>query len=136
MNLVDQLHRDEGVRLKPYKDSVGKLTIGIGRNLDDVGISLPEVYVLLQNDIATATLQLEQALPWTSTLDDARQGVLLNMTFNMGIHSLLGFHQFLGAVQSGDYLTASRLMLESHWATQVESRSYRLSVQMATGVWQ
>lgn len=58
--LREQLERHEGLRLKPYKDTVGKLTIGIGRNLDDKGISRKEAFALLDNDIAEVVRQLEQ----------------------------------------------------------------------------
>lgn len=40
--LLSELSRDEGRRLKPYLDTVGKTTIGVGRNLTDVGISEDE----------------------------------------------------------------------------------------------
>lgn len=45
--LKEELIRDEGLRLKPYRDTVGKLTIGVGRNLDDVGITKDEAMHLL-----------------------------------------------------------------------------------------
>lgn len=136
MTIRDQLIRDEGLRLHPYKDSVGKLTIGVGRNLDDVGISKAEAALLLDNDIADATQRLETAFPWTAALDDARKGVLLNMTFNMGIQGLAGFKNFLAAVQAGDYSSARDHMLDSRWAEQVGPRAQRLAIQMETGQWQ
>lgn len=136
MSLKEQLVRDEGVRLKPYKDSVGKITIGVGRNLDDVGISLTEANILLDNDIAHVVQQLSETFPWTDALDEVRRGVLLNMAFNMGIHGLAGFHHFLGSVQSGNFAQAAQEMLESKWANQVGSRAQRLSIQMSSGVWQ
>lgn len=136
MTIVDQLRRDEGVRLKPYKDSVGKLTIGVGRNLDDVGISNDEADLLLANDIAFASKMLEQALPWTGGLDQARLGVLLNMTFNMGVGSLLQFHDTLAKIKAGDYVGASEAMLRSKWAEQVGARAHRLALQMESGQWQ
>ncbi len=40
--LRQMLIRHEGLRRKPYRDTVGKLTIGAGRNLDDVGITREE----------------------------------------------------------------------------------------------
>lgn len=136
MDIFEQLTRDEALRLHPYKDSVGKLTIGVGRNLDDVGISAEEAQVLLQNDVSSAKSKLTQTLPWTGSLDDARFGVLLNMTFNMGIVGLLGFKNMLVLVQSGDYAGAAQEMLNSRWADQVGSRAYRLSIQMESGAWQ
>lgn len=136
MTLAEQLIRDEGIRLRPYRDSVGKLTIGIGRNLDDVGISKAEALFLLDNDITTAILALEAALPWTHSLDPVRLAVLTNMAFNLGITGLLGFHHFLAAVQAGNYSLAKDHMLASKWASQVGPRAIRLADQMNSGVWQ
>lgn len=136
MTLIDQLIRDEGLRLKPYKDTVGKLTIGVGRNLSDVGISEAEAMVLLSNDVQEATKSLEQAFPWTVVLDDVRLAALLNMTFNMGVGGLSGFRQFMAAMQQGNWTEAKTQMLDSIWAEQVGSRAQRLAIQVETGIWQ
>lgn len=128
-----ELNRDEGSRNKPYKDTVGKLTIGIGRNLDDVGLSDDEIRYLCLNDIARVTIDLDTHLPWWRKLDDVRQRVLANMAFNMGIGGLLTFKNTLSAVQSGDYETASTRMMVSKWAKQVGKRAERLAFMMATG---
>ena len=131
--LTSQLLSDEGLRLKPYRDTVGKLTIGCGRNLDDVGITQDEAMLLLQNDIRKAYADLTTALPWVQTLDDVRQNVLINMTFNMGIGGLLRFKNTLGMIQRHEYNQAASAMLQSLWATQVGARAKRLADQMRTG---
>ncbi len=131
--LRDELIRDEGLRLKPYVDSAGKVTIGFGRNLDDKGITADEASVLLMNDIAETCLALDRALPWFSRLDDVRQRVLANMAFNVGVRGLLKFSYMLAAVENGDWTTAARGMRDSKWAKQVGSRAVRLSVMMETG---
>lgn len=136
MTLIDQLIRDEGLRLKPYKDTVGKLTIGVGRNLSDVGISEAEAMVLLSNDVQEATKSLEQAFPWIVVLDDVRLAALLNMTFNMGVGGLSGFRQFMAAMQQGNWTEAKTQMLDSVWAEQVGARAQRLALQVETGIWQ
>lgn len=135
-NLNDQLVRDEALRLKPYKDSVGKITIGVGRNLTDVGISISEAYTLLQNDIGNAAAALASTFPWTNDLDDVRKAALQNMVFNMGIAGLAGFRDFLAKMQAHDFAGAAAAMLESRWATQVGDRADRLSKQIETGAWQ
>ena len=135
-NLKDQLLRDEELRLKPYTDSVGKLTIGVGRNLTDKGISFQEAQLLLTNDISAATADLQAALPWTAMLDNVRKGALLNMTFNLGIGGLLEFHDFLARMQRGDFPGAAGAMLDSLWARQVGARATRLSIQIEKGEWQ
>jgi lysozyme len=136
MNLVDQLKRDEAIRLKPYRDTVGKLTIGVGRNLDDEGISVAEAEMLLRNDIQAVQIELQRALPWTFQLDDAHRGVLENMSFNMGVEGLLKFHDTLSFVQRGMYDEAATAMLQSKWANEVGPRATRLAEQMRTGIWQ
>ena len=134
--LADQLERDEGFRRFPYLDTAGKLTVGYGRNLSDVGISEQESALLLQNDITAASNALEQAFPWTSGLDPVRLDVFLAMTFNMGIAGLAQFKETLAKVQSGDYAGAAQAMLQSEWAQQVGPRAQRLSIQMESGVYQ
>lgn len=131
--LTADLIRDEGVRLRPYRDTVGKLTIGVGRNLDDVGISRLEAETLLQNDIAKVEAQLDAALPWWRSLDDDRQRVLANMAFNMGINGLLGFKNTLELIHTGRYLDAAQRMLETKWAHQVGVRAQRLALMMRDG---
>jgi lysozyme len=132
--LLDQLVAHEGLRLKPYRDTVGKLTIGVGRNLDDVGISKGEALGLLSNDVERVMEQLDQAIPWWAKLDGVRRAVLIDMGFNMGLGGLLGFKQTLSAVQSGDYQGAADGLLASKWATQVGQRAQDLARMMRTGV--
>lgn len=136
MDIVAQLIRDEGLRLKPYRDSVGKLTIGIGRNLDDVGITQDEAGYLLHSDLERVGKQIHENLPWASQLSPERASVLGNMCFNMGIAGLLQFKKFLTALRLGDYDQAATEMLDSKWAKQVGTRATRLAEQIRTGVWQ
>jgi lysozyme len=131
--LLSELERDEGVRLKPYRDTVGKLTIGVGRNLDDVGISRDEARSLLDNDVSRTMAELDSHLPWWSSLDAVRQRVMVNMAFNMGIEGLLTFKNTLAAVKAGDYSAAAEKMLLSKWALQVGARARRLADMMSEG---
>ena len=135
MNLTIQelLIRHEGLSLKPYKDTAGKLTIGIGRNLDDVGISHDESMILLNNDIQIAETELNKNINCYKILTANRQNVLIDMCFNMGIHKLLEFKNMLGALQKEDYKLAAQEMLNSHWAKQVGHRATELSEMMING---
>jgi lysozyme len=132
--LVSELTRDEGVRLKVYTDSVGIPTIGVGRNLRDVGISVEESRALLDADIQKVVDQLDSKLPAWKTLDEVRQRVLLNMGFNMGVDKLLQFHTTLGLAFTGRFSEAADAMLDSQWARQVGSRATRLAAMMRSGV--
>lgn len=135
-SIEDQLLRDEGMRLRPYRDAVGKLTIGIGRNLDDVGISEDEACLLRSNDIKKASAGLLVVLPWAENLDPVRFGALLNMCFNLGLTKLLKFKQFLASLEAGDWKMAKLNMLNSAWASQVGDRAVRLAKQIEIGEWQ
>jgi lysozyme len=129
-----QLVRHEGLRLKPYRCTAGKLTIGIGRNLDDRGISQREAYVLLENDIQNCEKQLLDEIPEIyNGLDDVRKSVLLNMCFNLGIKGLLEFKNTLAFIAAGDWERAANGMLASKWAKQVGKRAIELSEMMRKG---
>lgn len=143
-NLRDQLIRDEGVRRTKYRDSRGFWTIGVGHNLDanplrfDIsqGISFAQAAQILDEDIARVSAKLFADLPWIAQLDPARQGVLLNMAFNMGEGGVLEFHHELADTKAGDYVKAAADMKDSAWYGQVGARAVRLVDQMLTGVWQ
>ena len=139
MNLERQLRGDEGVKACAYADSLGYTTIGVGRLIDarkpGSGLRPDEISYLLNNDINDRVTALTAQLPWFSGLDEARQGVLLNMSLQLGTAGLLAFKTTLGNVQAGAYDLAASNMLLSKWATQTPARAGRLAQQMKTGVW-
>jgi lysozyme len=135
------LRRDEGTgpkklgRFMPYRDTVGKLTVGYGWNLDDNGIPQTVADWLLEYAIDEASSELLKRWPWLAELDGARYAVLVNMMVNIGGPRLAGFRKMLAALKKQDYYAASEEMLDSKWAEQVGNRAYRLSRQMRTGEW-
>lgn len=131
--LEEQLINDEGFMSKPYKDTVGKVTIGYGRNLDDVGISRAEAYAMLQNDIQKVKVELQAKLPFFKNLTDGRQNALLNMAFNMGTNGLLKFKNTLKLIEEKNFEQASIEVLKSKWALQVGTRANRISLQIKNG---
>lgn len=140
-NLKAQLSSDEGRRKNVYKDHLGWYTIGIGRLVDarkpGGGLRDSEMDFMFNNDVDDRIDALHRAIPWFSELDEARQGVLLNMSFQMGVEGLLAFKDTLKLVGDGKYEAAAEQMLKSKWAReQTPVRAMRLSTQMKTGVWQ
>lgn len=131
--LKQELTRDEFLKLKLYKDTKGKTSIGIGRNLDDVGITPAEADFLLNNDVNDVIRSLDMAIPYWKNLSEGRQRALANMCFNMGLHGLLGFRDMLAAIREGDFTKASQEALDSDWAKQVGARAQRIAVLLATG---
>lgn len=131
--LSAQLVIDEDKRRLPYRCSAGKLTIGVGRNLDDRGLSEDEIAYLLNNDIDLVEKELDRRLPWWREMTEARQTALANMAFNLGVPRLLGFVKTLDHMRARRYDAAAREMLDSTWAKQVGARARRLADLMRKG---
>lgn len=152
--LTELLKIDEGCELKVYIDSVGEPTIGIGRclttkglskdecdflklgtydknaviaKLEVRGITLNEAEYLLSNDIDYFTSELSKSLSFFNKLPEIAKIVLLNMCFNLGVNGLLKFKNTLSFIEKGQYIAASKEMLNSNWKNQVGQRAYRLS---------
>tara|TARA_Y100000310_G_scaffold337230_1_gene423800 strand:- start:807 stop:1226 length:420 start_codon:yes stop_codon:yes gene_type:complete len=133
--LERMLIRHEGLRLKPYKDTRGKLTIGVGRNLTDVGISRSEAIELLHHDLGAIYITIFNSgkTAWVQHLDVVRVDVVTSMIFNMGLRKFLTFRKAIQAMKAGDWGEAAREMLDSQWAGQVGGRARTLAAMMREG---
>ena len=127
-----QLRQHEGWERFPYRDTVGKLTIGCGRNLTDRGLSDEEIAYLLNNDINECFRQLDASFPWFFGLDVVRQRVFVDLCF-MGIGALRGFARMLAAVERQDWDAAAAGLLDSTYAQQVGRRAITLAAMLKTG---
>jgi lysozyme len=137
-SIADLLIKEEGFRKHAYKDSLGYLTIGIGRLIDKRkggGISYDEALFLLHNDIDDKEEELDQRLPWWRDLSENRQTVLLAMAFQMGVGGLLKFKRTLRAMRSGNWAEAGVRMRRSLWYRQTTSRAERMARVIETGNW-
>lgn len=131
--LSQRLNLEEGRKSKPYRDTVGKLTIGVGHNLDDLGISNAIIDALLLEDINIAVTNIKKLIPNFDQLSDNRKIVVTDMMFNMGYDTLSKFKTTLGYISSGAYTKAADAMLQSLWAKQVGNRAVELSEMMRNG---
>ena len=131
--LKEILIQDEGMVLTPYLDSVGKLTIGVGRNISDNGITEDEALYILDNDIQSVLRFCEVFFRsiWND-LSEARKIVLASMVFNLGGTRIQSFKRMIQALYDKDYHQASAQMLDSKWAKQVKGRAVRLARIMAS----
>ena len=132
--LADQLIDHEGERLKPYLCTAGKLTIGIGRNLDDKGISQAESRILLVNDIAECKSDLQMLFSMWESFSPVRQIALIDLRFNLGAGGFRSFRRMIAAIRRGDWQGAGKEAMDSRWAVQVQkSRSGRIYAQLVGG---
>lgn len=127
---LSTIKRHEGLRLKPYHCSEGKLTIGIGRNLESNGISEDEAELMALNDIAMAEKYATALVSDFSALNDNRKIVLVSMAFQMGRTGLSKFVKMLDAIDIGAFRTAADEMLNSKWARQTPERAKELAEMM------
>ena len=153
-DLIDKLVVSEGLRLQVYKDTLGIDTIGIGRNLEDRGITkeeldwmdIPNIDVVYEmgiteadavylatNDVQIVEEELVRAHPCVEELDAVRQLVLVDMAFNMGVPRLSKFKKMWNAVHENKFDVAAKEMLDSRWANQVKSRSTKHAHAMHHG---
>jgi len=153
-DFIQKLITHEGLRLEVYKDSLGIDTIGIGRNLEDrgitkeeldwmdipnmaivhtMGISEADAMYLAENDVQIVEEELVRAHPCVNKLDAVRQLVVMDMAFNMGVPRLCKFKNMWNAIHEENYIAAAKEMLDSRWAIQVKSRSTKLANAMHNG---
>ena len=128
--LVEQLKRHEGIKLKPYHCSMNKLTIGIGRNIEDVGISMDEAEYLLRNDISNCYEQAS-TFNWFNSAPEPVQSAVVNLIFNMGFAKLCAFKLTLGHLERQEYQFAGAELLNSRYAEQVGQRAIEIANQIA-----
>ena len=153
-NFIEKLIAHEGLKLQVYQDTLGIDTIGIGRNLEDRGITQEElddldiptidhVYeygiteadavYLATNDVQIVEEELVRAHPCVDRLDSVRQLILMDMAFNMGVPRLCKFIKMWNAIHEEKFDVAAKEMLDSRWANQVKSRSTKLANAMHNG---
>lgn len=116
------IKKHEGLRLKMYKDSRGIETIGYGFNLRANSISPDLAQQLLDLELNPLVEYFEQQ-DWYQALSPARQAVVLDMSYNMGLETFLSFHQFLAFLKAGDWENAAKDILGTLWAKEVGNRA-------------
>lgn len=121
VKLKQSIKKNEGLELKPYLCTKGKLTIGYGRNLEQNGITEREAEILLENDLLNLKLELEDKLPIFKKLNNVRRNVLLEMAFQLGTPNLLKFKKTFEYLKNDDYEKASEEMLNSKWHEELKA---------------
>ncbi len=122
MNIKEQLIKHEGLKLNPYKCTSGKLTIGVGRNIEENGISEDEAHFMLVNDINKSISELQSIFSKYKFFSENRKKALIDMIFNLGKTRFLKFKKMIKAIKEDDWNEASKEAKDSRWYKQVKSR--------------
>ncbi|MCM1324061.1 MAG: glycoside hydrolase family protein [Acetobacter sp.] len=146
----NRLIAHEGLSLMPYRCTAGKLTIGVGRNLEDNpltyaekravgdymhGITENAAKMLLRNDITRCYETLKRTIKNFEELSPDRQYALLDMCFQLGIKGLKRFRKMLWAIEKQDFTSAANECLASHYALQTPKRAKKIARTIKTGKW-
>ena len=127
------IKKEEGYRRLPYKCTAGKLTIGIGFNLTDTGLSEEESEAILHMRITALRRTLSKRWPWFDKLNEARQAAMLSMAYQMGVAGLAGFKNTLAHIEAGAWEAAATNMAASKWYRQTPNRARRTAFMVRYG---
>jgi lysozyme len=133
MGILEDLKRDEGFKSKPYRCTAGKLTIGYGRNLEDVGISEVEAEIMLNTDIAKAEHDLRDIFRNWNSYPEGKKDALINMRFNLGYSGFRQFKKMIAAIKVQYWGEAARQAKDSKWYNQVGERAIRIIEKLKEG---
>jgi GH24 family phage-related lysozyme (muramidase) len=121
----------EGRRNRPYKDSKGLWTVGIGHLIGD-GRSLPanmdrtfseaEIDEIFSKDYAHHAAAAAK-IPGYDKINDMGKVALIDLTFNMGTAWYKKWPNFTKAMSEGDWQRASQSLQQSAWYGQVGRRA-------------
>jgi len=127
-DVQEMLIRQEGCKLKPYRCTAGKLTIGCGRNLSDSGITKEEALMLLTNDIKAcyAGLSVYFFVNQFDTFPEPVQNVLISMRYQLGHSGFKQFKKMIFAAKNEDWGEMIAQMRDSRWYGQVTNRADEL----------
>lgn len=134
VDVRELIEEHEGRRPKAYRCSAGKTTVGVGRNLDDVGLSDEEIDYLFANDMRRVDEALSK-YPWFTNLSAARKAACQDLMFNLGATRFAGFRNFIQAMSLEQYTWAAAELKDSRWYGQVGRRGPRICSMIATDRW-
>ena len=137
----DMIMRHEGVRNKPYKDSLGLWTVGVGHLIGD-GHSLPDAWNRTFTDQEVQDLydkdfdehqKAAATIPGYDKFNSAGKGALTDLTFNMGPNWIKRFPTTAKSIEKGDGAASAAGLQDSKWYTQVGSRAQEVVGLMSKG---
>ena len=137
--LIDMLKRHEGSKRYAYFCTSGKLTIGVGRNIDPfggLGLTEEEIGFLLQNDVDRVEQELVNCIPWVEHIEWQRMDALVNICFNLGLPRFLKFKKALAAAEDQNWELCADEFMDSKWASQVGQRAVELTTLIRTALYE
>ena len=133
--LIEQLKRHEGFKCYPEYCLTGKLIIGYGRDLEQVGIKLDEAEILLANDLNVLLLEMKQYIK-LSSCNPARSAALVNLAYLLGVNRFLTFTKVIAHIENNKFQQATNELLNCLQARYLPRYTAHLLLQLESGQWQ
>lgn len=130
-DLKKSIQKEEGLRLKAYRDIFGNWTIGYGHLInEDFTITQEMADNLFNQDYAQAC---SDYIKLNLSLDPVRRSVVIDLLFNLGYSRLLKFQKFIMALRNNDWDKAAYELKTSKYASQLPERANRNINKIKTG---
>lgn len=126
MTLLDRVLRNEGFKPKPYKDTLGVLTVGHGLT----SITHAESKAIVAKRIKTLRAGLNKSKPWFANYPSVAREIVIEMSFQMGAAKVRTFKRMFAALRKRDFVTAAAEMRNSKWYAQTPNRAERMAKRM------
>lgn len=130
---LEMVKRHKGFKSKPHRCTTGKLTIGYGRDLDDLGITRSEASLLLAGDIVEAEQDARAIFLDFHNFAGNRQAALIDMIFNLGRTRFVKFKRMVKAINRNDWELAAVEALGIKWAGQVGDHAGEIAEMLRHG---
>jgi len=127
--IQNYIKKNEGLKLKPYKCTAGKTTIGYGRNIEDNGITKDEADFMFYTDFSNCLNEYEKIFEGIK-IDDTAEMVCLDLLFNLGLPTFKKFKKFINCIKWKEYREAAdELKYKNTLATKLELTPYWLQTK-------
>lgn len=145
--LKEMLIDEEGLRYEPYRCPAGKLTIGVGHNMDanplpkgmqdelrqNGKLSLQSILQLLEKDIDYAELDARKLFDGFNDFSVNRKAAVVDLLFNMGLGTFRKFVTTIASIRHGNWDAAAAGLTNSKWFKQVGHRGPKIVALIKNG---
>ena len=126
-DLLERIKHHEGYRKSVYKCTEGYDTIGYGFAIKDLEMDEDIAEEILIRKVEKLIKRVRSRFDWLDSVPHAVQGVLVEMSYQMGLSGVCKFKKALHAMQMLQWKLAAKELLDSRWAKQTPNRAKELS---------
>ena len=127
MSLLDDINQHEGFKARVYQCTEGYDTIGYGFAIKDLELDEDIAEEILLRKVEKLIKRVRSKFDWLDSVPHEVQGVLVEMSYQMGLSSVLKFKRALKFMEHQNWERAAEEMLMSKWHRQTPNRAKELS---------